>query len=80
MGILSFLLFILLAIAVMGLAVVAWIVNSVHKATGKLKGKFGSGASPRKQSNVSDLRDPSVAKRKIIPQDEGEYVDFEEVK
>lgn len=43
---------------------------------------YGYGASHTSGSNagetIIDMRDPQVASRKIIPHDEGEYVDYTE--
>jgi len=33
---------------------------------------------PKKDENVSDRRSPDEKRKKIIPKDEGEYVEFEE--
>lgn len=51
---------------------------------GRASSSSRTGSGRRQQSDdgtiIIDNRDPEQARRKIIPHDEGEYVDFEEEK
>ena len=78
----SFIFFFILVILFIGLILVLTVFNKVRDAFRQLKGQ-----TPKQDNNthingnvVIDRRDPSQVNKKIIPKDEGEYVDFEDEK
>ncbi len=83
---LNFLLFIFLIVVVVVLFFVVHIYLAMKKVKDKFKkpnsnndGGFSSTrTSTRNGDHITDTRDPSKAHRKIIADDEGEYVDFVE--
>lgn len=93
MFIIKFLLFIFLFIVVsvaITMGKVAWHIWKMHRQIKKQYSQAGASGRYQPQGTtytqnadgeiITDTRDPQKANRKIIPDDEGEYVDFEEVK
>ena len=85
MFILNFLLFVFLIVLVVVLYFVLHIFLTMKKVKDKFKKYTGSddgfsqtNSSSRQGDLITDTRDPSKAHRKIIADDEGEYVDFVE--
>ncbi len=88
--------FIILAViitVVMGVVRILWSVrkmrNELRKGAEEMgrqtsgyssSGRPSSGHSTSTGDTITDTRDPQRASRKIIDDDEGEYVDFEEEK
>lgn len=76
-----FLIRMLLFIFLLGLLAVGFIAYFVyrqfHQAARQFRERNGEQSRSSKQT-VVDRRDPGEAHKKIIPEDEGEYVDFEE--
>ena len=88
--------FIILAViitVVMGVVRILWSVrkmrNELRKGAEEMgrqtsgyssSGRSSSGRSTSTGDTITDTRDPQRASRKIIDDDEGEYVDFEEEK
>ena len=86
--------FIILAViitVVMGVVRILWSVrkmrNDLRKGAEEMgrqtssrssSGRTSSGHSTSTGDTITDTRDPQRASRKIIDDDEGEYVDFEE--
>lgn len=86
--------FIILAViitVVMGVVRILWSVrkmrNELRKGAEEMgrqtssrtsSGRSSSGHSTSTGDTITDTRDPQRASRKIIDDDEGEYVDFEE--
>lgn len=86
--------FIILAViitVVMGVVRILWSVrkmrNELRKGAEEMgrqtssrssSGRSSSGRSTSAGDTITDTRDPQRASRKIIDDDEGEYVDFEE--
>ncbi|MBQ6229343.1 MAG: DUF4834 family protein [Prevotella sp.] len=86
--------FIILAViitVVMGVVRILWSVrkmrNELRKGAEEMgrqtssrtsSGRTSSGHSTSTGDTITDTRDPQRASRKIIDDDEGEYVDFEE--
>ena len=86
--------FIILAViitVVMGVVRILWSVrkmrNELRKGAEEMgrqtssrtsSGRTSSGRSTSTGDTITDTRDPQRASRKIIDDDEGEYVDFEE--
>ena len=86
--------FIILAViitVVMGVVRILWSVrkmrNELRKGAEEMgrqtsgyssSGRSSSGRSTSTGDTITDTRDPQRASRKIIDDDEGEYVDFEE--
>ena len=86
--------FIILAViitVVMGVVRILWSVrkmrNELRKGAEEMgrqtssrtsSGRSTSGHSTSTSDTITDTRDPQRASRKIIDDDEGEYVDFEE--
>lgn len=86
MAFLQFLLFIVLAMLLMGGIFAYRIFRQVRSATKHFRRPFEEQRdASRKQttfadgSSITDTRTPEQANQKIIPQDEGEYVDYHEV-
>jgi len=79
---LAFLQFILIALLVVIFIVGIFIWRvffQVKNAAKNMKQQMGDAAKQRnKKQTVEDRRDPDHANRKIIPKDEGEYVDYKE--
>lgn len=79
---LKFLLIIFLAGLFIVLFFLFGVISLVSKARRQFKGQAGQTRSNTRQNNngqpVTDTRDPEQARRKIIPDDEGEYVEYEE--
>lgn len=70
-------LFILVGLLIAG-GILVWIIwSTVRKATQSLKRPYKK--KSKTDENIIDRRNPDTANRKIIPKDEGEYVDFTEV-
>ena len=79
MFILNFLLFVFLIVLVVVLYFVLHIfLTKFKKYTGSDDGFSQTNSSSRQGDHITDTRDPSKAHRKIIADDEGEYVDFVE--
>ena len=80
---LKFLLIIFLAGLFIVLFFLFGVISLVSKARRQFKGQAGQTRSNTRQNDngqpVTDTRDPEQASRKIIPDDEGEYVEYEEV-
>lgn len=86
MVILKFIFFIFL----IGFVAVIWMgwkfFRRIHATTKKFRQHMGYDAAANRprtygnQEGVVDQRNPNKANRKIIPRDEGEYVDFKEEK
>ena len=81
--------FIILAViitVVMGVVRILWSVRKMRNELRKGAEEMGrqtssrtfSGRSTSTGDTITDTRDPQRASRKIIDDDEGEYVDFEE--
>lgn len=86
--------FIILAViitVVMGVVRILWSVRKMRNELSKgaeemgrqtssrsSSGRTSSGRSTSTGDTITDTRDPQRASRKIIDDDEGEYVDFEE--
>lgn len=81
--------FIILAViitVVMGVVRILWSVRKMRNELRKGAEEMGRQTSSRTSSGrststgdtITDTRDPQRASRKIIDDDEGEYVDFEE--
>lgn len=79
MFIIRFLLLILLIGLLIGGGVMAFIFRSLNNATRHFKQQANHQPKSDKDT-VEDRRSPHEVNKKIIPQDEGEYVDFEEEK
>ena len=79
MFIIRFLLIILLIGVVIGGLTITFIYRKIHQDANQFKQQTGEHTRSDKQT-VEDRRNPSEANKKIIPKDEGEYVDFEEEK
>ena len=52
--------------------------DKFRKQTDDGSGYYNANSSSRQGDHITDTRDPSKAHRKIIADDEGEYVDFVE--
>lgn len=80
---LKFLLIIFLAGLFIVLFFLFGVISLVSKARRQFKGQASQTRSNTRQNNngqpVTDTRDPEQARRKIIPDDKGEYVEYEEV-
>ncbi len=61
----------------MGLVMLVGFLVNIGMSFFLLKKKIGGG---RRRTSSNRVKSSSAQKKKIIPQDEGEYVDFEEVK
>lgn len=86
LGLLKLLILILVIGFAIGLIVIIGFVKSIKTTHDKLMGKspkgFGASqnGSPRSRTYTDDGRRQRRAGRKIIDDDEGEYVDYEEIK
>ena len=84
----KFLLLIFIAVLITGILIAFRIYRSVRNITERCKGGNGSQTGrqgyDQRNSNtkehVVDHRNPHTAKQKIFKDEEGEYVDYEEVK
>lgn len=76
----------LLLLAVVAVIVVAKIFHGIHKGFKNMQNSTYDSAQNRTDNNnggqdvIVDRRSPEEANRKIIAEDEGEYIDFEESK
>ena len=93
MIIIKFLLFLFLFFLISGIITVAKIVWRIRRMHREMKKQYGqsNGSTRYKNSKhssyqqaegeiLTDTRDPQKVNRKIIADDEGEYIDFEEEK
>ena len=80
-------LFIVISVA-LTLGKVAWHIWKLHRQMKEQYSQAGATNQRKRQGTytqnadgeiITDTRDPQKANRKIIPDDEGEYVDFEEI-
>ena len=84
----KFLLLIFIAVLITGILIAFRIYRSARNITHRFKGGNGSQSArqgyDQRNSNtkehVVDHRNPHTAKQKIFKDEEGEYVDYEEVK
>ena len=85
LGLLKLLILILVMGFIIGLIVIIGFVNSIRATRDKLMGKSAKGfgdslnGSSRSRTYANGGQRQSRAGRKIIADDEGEYVDYEEV-
>lgn len=83
-----FIILVVIITVVMGVVRILWSVrkmrNELRKGAEEMgrqtSGRTSSGHSTSTGDTITDTRDPQRASRKIIDDDEGEYVDFEEEK
>lgn len=88
-----FIILVVIITVVMGVVRILWSVrkmrNELRKGAEEMgrqtsgyssSGRPSSGRSTSTGDTITDTRDPQRASRKIIDDDEGEYVDFEEEK
>ncbi len=93
MFLINILLFLFLFILISGIITVVRIVWRIRQMHRQMKEQFGQGTasarnrqthtSSRQTTNgetITDTRDPQKANRKVIADDEGEYIDFVEEK
>lgn len=81
-----FIILVVIITVVMGVVRILWSVrkmrNELRKGAEEMgrqtSGRTSSGHSTSTGDTITDTRDPQRANRKIIDDDEGEYVDFEE--
>ncbi len=78
MSILKFILIIFLAGVFVILFLVFGLLNVVNKARKQFK-ETGNTTRNMNAEGVTDTRSPEQARRKIISDEEGEYVEYEEV-
>lgn len=71
---LSFLLFIVVFVLVIGLLIISTVLGFIRSIF-----SFGKRANQNQDSQPQDLEQPT-SKSKIFDKKEGEYVDFEEIK
>lgn len=79
MVIIKFILFLFLFAIFAILFAVLFFAAKARQTINHFKQQSSSQQRPTDGNVVIDQRDPSKANRKIIPKDEGEYVDFQEV-
>ena len=84
MFLLKFLFIIILAGLFIVLFFLFGVISLVSKAHRQFKGQNGETKNNNRQTKnngqpVTDTRDPEQTRRKIIPDDEGEYVEYEEM-
>lgn len=77
MSFLLFILFIFLFIVIFGFSVISSIVRALFGLGGKRSSNY-SGTGSREQKE--EISKPDKKKKKVFAKNEGEYVDFEEVK
>ena len=73
----------LLIVFILGLVVILWMALSFYWQIRKATKQFRQHTTKKSHRNadgnvIYDRRTPEQAKQQIIPDDEGEYVDFEE--
>ena len=71
------LLFAVLVVLVFGATIVGYLISLFRKPAGRSETSNGTG--PKQQDAYQQTTSQPQQKKKIIPDDEGEYVDFEEV-
>ncbi len=85
MAFLQFLFIIILAMLLMGGIFAYRIFRQVRSATRRFRRPFEEQADASRRttfadgSSITDTRTPEQASQKIIPRDEGEYVDYQEM-
>lgn len=74
--------FVALAVLVIGLVIVSRIVKGIFNVGRKMTGKdfTGNRREDNTRSSGTETRTHSPRKKKVFDDDEGEYVDFEEIK
>ena len=84
MHILLFILFFIIAIIVFGLSIVGFLLrtSSHHGKTGQSQQSYNQGSYNSNDDEEEILSENTSARKhkKIFTQDDGEYVDFEEIK
>ena len=85
MHILLFILFFIIAIIVFGLSIVGFLLRTIfgigRRSSSSHHGKTGQSQQSYNQGSYNSNENTSARKhKKIFTQDDGEYVDFEEIK
>ena len=86
MHILLFILFFIIAIIVFGLSIVGFLLRTIfgigRRSSSSHHGKTGQSQQSYNQGsyNSNDDEEEILSEKKIFTQDDGEYVDFEEIK
>lgn len=82
--ILGFIFFLVLIVLVFGLIIVLKIVGTVRRVSRRMKGTDNTSSSDysyaREQESENVSSSASSSRKKVFSDDEGEYVDFEEIK
>ncbi|WP_300724539.1 DUF4834 family protein [uncultured Bacteroides sp.] len=84
MGFIQLLFFLLIAVVIIGLLIVVKVIFAIRKVTGNMFGKHSSKSdSDSRSSNYGNTKTADTQRsnrKKVFDDDEGEYVDFEEIK
>lgn len=80
---LVFLFFLVVAVVILGLALVSKVISTLlgwgRKATNTFTGRSSDGTSASTSSHSTPPPPSSPSKKKVFDDDEGEYIEFEEI-
>lgn len=80
---LVFLFFLVVAVVILGLALVSKVIGTLlgwgRKATNTFTGRSSDGTSASTSSHSTPPPPSSPSKKKVFDDDEGEYIEFEEI-
>lgn len=80
---LVFLFFLVVAVVILGLALVSKVIGTLlgwgRKATDTFTGRSSDGTSASTSSHSTPPPPSSPSKKKVFDDDEGEYIEFEEI-
>lgn len=90
MGFIQIILFIIIAVVLAGLLLAVAVIRNIYRMTGRIFGKKNGGRQSARQEFRNGNSDhaagqnttgsPKSNRKKVFDDDEGEYVDFEEIK